>query len=147
VRFLQRAVLCEVGKAWMTPCGYGADGGGFFDAGHDPHRAAAVAASAHVDVENALEALRPGHRAALFVGAAVVAVGPSRVLVRRRTFAAPRWRQLRAQLRVWRKDAVEAGEVGARWRHQRRQFGDDKVVIRGCVDGRLSAAFNGVTCE
>jgi len=61
VRFLQRAVLCEVGKAWMTPCGYGADGGGFFDAGHDPHRAAAVAAGAHVDVENALEALRPGH--------------------------------------------------------------------------------------
>jgi len=36
VRFLQRAVLCEVGEAWMTPCGYGADGGGLFDAGHDP---------------------------------------------------------------------------------------------------------------
>ena len=36
VRFLQRAVLCEVGEAWMTPCGYSADGGGFFDAGHDP---------------------------------------------------------------------------------------------------------------
>ena len=88
VRFLQRAVLCEVGKD-------GADGGGFFDAGHDPHRAAAVAAGAHVDVENALEALRPGHRAALFVGAAVVAVGPSRLLVCRRTFAARRWRQLR----------------------------------------------------
>jgi len=29
VRFLQRAVLCEVGED-------GADGGGFFDAGHDP---------------------------------------------------------------------------------------------------------------
>jgi len=24
------------------------------------------------------------------------------------------------------KDAVEAGEVGAGWRHQRREFGDDK---------------------
>jgi len=36
VRFLQRAELFEVGEAWMTPCGYGADGGGFFDAGHDP---------------------------------------------------------------------------------------------------------------
>jgi len=51
VRFLPRAVLCEMGEAWMTPCGYGADGGGFFDAGHDPHRAAAVAARAHVDVD------------------------------------------------------------------------------------------------
>jgi len=30
-----------------------------------------------------------GHRAALFVGAAVVAVGPRRLRVRRRTFAAP----------------------------------------------------------
>jgi len=44
VRFLQRAVLCEVGED-------GADRGGFFDAGHDPYRAATVAAAAHVDVE------------------------------------------------------------------------------------------------
>jgi len=44
VRFLQRAVLFEVSED-------GADGGGFFDAGHDPHRAAAVAARAHVDVD------------------------------------------------------------------------------------------------
>jgi len=51
VRFLPRAELFEVGED-------GADGGGFFDAGHDPHRATAVAARAHVDVENALEALR-----------------------------------------------------------------------------------------
>jgi len=51
VRFLQRAVLFEVGEN-------GADGGGFFDAGHDPHRATTVDERAHVDVENALEALR-----------------------------------------------------------------------------------------
>jgi len=44
VRFFQRAVLCEVGED-------GADGGGSFDAGHDPHCAAAVAARAHVDVD------------------------------------------------------------------------------------------------
>jgi len=37
VRFLKRAVLCEVGED-------DSDGCGFFDAGHDPHRAAAVAA-------------------------------------------------------------------------------------------------------
>jgi len=36
LRSLQRAMLCEVGEAWMTPCGDGADGGGLFDAGHDP---------------------------------------------------------------------------------------------------------------
>ena len=61
MRFLKRAVLSEVGE----------DGGGFFDAGHDPPRAAAVAACAHVDVEDAPEPLRPepapdlilGHRA------------------------------------------------------------------------------------
>jgi len=41
VRFLKRAVLFEVGE----------DGGEFFDAGHDPHRAAAVAARAHVNVD------------------------------------------------------------------------------------------------
>jgi hypothetical protein len=81
----------------------GADCCGLFDAGHDPYRAAKVAARAHVDVEDALEALRPSHRAARLVGAAVLAVGPSRRLVRRTALAAPRWRQLRAQLRVWRK--------------------------------------------
>jgi len=50
VRFLKRAVLCEAG-------GDGADGGGLFDAGRDPQRAAAVDIRAHVDAENALEAL------------------------------------------------------------------------------------------
>jgi len=50
VRFLQRAVLCEVGED-------GADGDGFFNAGHDPQRAVTVAAADHVDVEDALEAL------------------------------------------------------------------------------------------
>jgi len=67
-----------------------------------------------------------GHRAVLSVGATVVAVGPSRRLVRRRTFAAPRWRQLRAPRRVRRKDAVGAGQVRPRRRHQCRQFGDDE---------------------
>jgi len=50
VRFLPRAVLCEVGED-------GSDGCGFFDAGHDPQRAATVDACAHVDVEDAPEAL------------------------------------------------------------------------------------------
>ena len=85
-------MLCEVGEE-------GADGGEFFDPGHDPHRAAAVAAGVHVDVEDALEALCLGHRAALFVGAAVVAVGPSRRHVST-TFAVSGWCQLRAQIGV-----------------------------------------------
>ena len=50
VSFLQRAVLCEVAED-------GADGVGFFDAGHDPYRTAAVDAGAHVDAKHALEAL------------------------------------------------------------------------------------------
>jgi len=50
VRFLKRAVLFEVGED-------GADRVGFFDAGHEPERAATVDARAHVDVEDALEAL------------------------------------------------------------------------------------------
>ena len=54
LRFLQRAVLFEVGED-------GADGCGFFDAGHDPYRTAAVDASAHVDAKHALEALRQLH--------------------------------------------------------------------------------------
>jgi len=51
VRFLNRAVLFEVGED-------DSDGSGFFDAGRDAHRAAAVAARARVDVEDALEGLR-----------------------------------------------------------------------------------------
>ena len=61
VRLVQRAVLCEVGED-------GADGVGFFDAGHDPYRTAAVDAGAHVDAEHALETLRLSHRTAAFVG-------------------------------------------------------------------------------
>ena len=105
VRFLLRAVLCEVGEN-------GPDGFGFFDAGHDPHRAAAAAARAHVDVENAFEALCPGHRTPALNGAAFVDVGPSRRLVRGRTFAAPRWRQLRAPRRVRRTNSPEADLSG-----------------------------------
>ena len=44
VLLLPRAVLCEVGDD-------GADGGGFFGAGHDPQRAAAVIAPVHVDAD------------------------------------------------------------------------------------------------
>jgi len=149
VRFYQRAVLCEVGED-------GADGGGFFDAGHDPHRAAAVDAGAHVDVDQIAwsdleqpkgwpegrRAGRPGrntrlrrcakgHRAALFVGAAVVAVGPSQLLVRRRTFAAPRWRQLRAQIRSRRICQVERAAEALDQRHR-------AALRAGSVNARLS---------
>ena len=53
-----------------------------------------------------------GHRAALFVEAAVAAVGPSRFVVRSRTFAAPGRCELRAQGCVRRKDAMKPGQVG-----------------------------------
>ena len=53
MRLVERVVFGEVGQ-------YGLDRSGFLDAGHDPHRAAAVDAGRHVDVEHALEALRLG---------------------------------------------------------------------------------------
>ena len=91
MRSLQRAVLLEVAED-------GANRVGFFDAGHDPYRTAAVDAGAHVDIEDALEALRPTHRAALRLGRAllVVPVDLRRHCIRGRPLAAPRWRQLRS---------------------------------------------------
>ncbi len=72
MRLVHCVVFCEVAKSWMTPRGYGPDGGGLFDAGHDSHRTAAVDAGGHVDVEHTLEALGPGHRTATLGGGAVV---------------------------------------------------------------------------
>ena len=52
VRLLQRAVFLEVAKNGAN----GANGVGFFDAGHDPRRTTTVNASAHVDADrNRLE--------------------------------------------------------------------------------------------
>lgn len=75
----------------------GADDCGFFDAGHDPYRTAAVDAGGHVDAKHALEALRPRHPAALLLGTArlVVDAGFNRRGIGRRPLPAPRWRQLR----------------------------------------------------
>lgn len=131
VRLLQRAVLLEVVED-------GADGLRLFDAGDDLHLAAAVDAGFHVDTEDALEPLRPGHRAALLVGRSIIRVGG---FTRRiAALAAMRGRELRAQVRVRGKDAVEAGQVRARRRHQRRQFGDKvhrlKLHMRGAVAPR-----------
>ncbi len=63
VRLLQRAVFLEVGED-------GANGLGVFDAGDDPHRAAAVGAGGDVDGKDPLEPLRPAHRTALRSGCA-----------------------------------------------------------------------------
>ena len=120
VRFFPRALLHEVAKD-------GADGGRFLDAGDDPHGATAVDAGGDVDGKDPLEALRPAHRTALLLGAARRVV---RACVRRLHSgvmppAAPRWRQLCAQGGVRGKHPVEAGQVGARWRDQRRQLGDE----------------------
>lgn len=79
VRVLQRAVLCEVGE----------DGGGSFDAGDNANYAAAVEAPVHIDVENALETLRPGHRATALHGSARVCAHLRRFRVVGRAFAAP----------------------------------------------------------
>jgi len=65
-----------------------------------------------------------GHRAALFVAAAAIAVGRTRLLVRRATFAAAGCCELRAQIGVRRRQALEPGEVG-----RARQLGLE--AIRG----------------
>ncbi len=120
VRFFPRAVLLEVGED-------GADGGGFLDAGDDPHGATAVDAGGDVDGKDPLEPLRPAHRTALLLGAArrVVGADVHWRRIARRPLAAPRGRQLRTQVCIRGEYAVEAGEMRARWRDQRRQLGDE----------------------
>ena len=66
------------------------------------------------------------HRATALKWSVVVCARPTRLLVRRRTFAAPGGCELRTQLRVRRKDAVKLGQVRTQWRYQHREFGDDK---------------------
>ena len=58
-----------------------------------------------------------GHRATALKWSVVVCARPSRLLVRRRAFAAPGGCELRTQLRVRRKDAVKPGQVRTQWRH------------------------------
>ncbi len=113
VRFLQRAVPPEVVED-------GADGVRIFDAGDDAHAAAAMGAGGHVDVEDALEALRPGHGAPFLCRRSIIRAGDFSTR-RPAAFAAMRGRELGAQVRVRGEDAVEAGQVRARWRDQRRQ--------------------------
>ena len=154
VRFLQRAVLFEVSKG-------GADDAGIFDAGGDPRRAAAMYADGHVDIEDTLEALRPGYRPA-FIRVSVVRADPGRARIGRRNLAASGRRHLRAEAGVWRKHkhdgfallllrrcarrpvalayAMKTGQVGTRWRHQGGQL-DDKVnripfYMRGAIPPR-----------
>ncbi len=121
VRWLQRAVLLEMGEDLP-------DGRRRFHHRHNPHRAAAVDPCTHVDGENALEALRPVRGAAARVGGAAISFGIGRFRVGGRTLAALRWRYHRAQAGVLRKDAVKLCEVRTRWRHPRREFGDDKAA-------------------
>jgi hypothetical protein len=109
---------------------------GVFDAGDDLHLAAALDAGFYVDAEDALEALCPGRRAALLVGRSIIRVGG---FTRRiAAFAALRWRELRAQVRVRGKDAVEAGQVRAR-RHMRCAMMPASAVSCADVGARMSA--------
>ena len=88
-------------------------------------------AGGDVDGKDPLEPLRPAHRTALLLGAAlrVVRIAVRRRCISRRALAAPRWRQLRAQVCIRGEYAVEAGEMRARWRDQCRQI----VVVAAAV--------------
>ena len=128
VRCFQCAMLCELGQ-------YGADRLGLFDAHHDPQRSAAVNAGGHIDVEHAPEALRPAHLTPAFGGRAVVFSRRGRCRINGRPPAAPGGRQLRAQVGVRGKDAVQAREMRARRRNQRGELGDEvhrlELDVRG----------------
>ena len=147
MRFLHRDMFLNVAED-------GADGCGFFDAGHDPYRTGAVDAADHVDARHSLEALRPSHRAAAFVGGAVIGAGVdvSRCGISGRPFAAPRWRQLCAGSRLaQRRIKTESGGRGVAgpappaWAFtpnlERHQF--DAAVL--CPTGFTGIAGNG--CE
>ncbi len=133
VRLLQRSMLPEVGNDGENGCG-------FLDADDDPYRAAAVDAGVDIDAKHPLEALRPRHRSATLLGCALVS---DRIAIRRlRTggvpLATPRRCQLRAQIRVRGEHPVGAGQVGARWRHQRRKLCDEVHRIPFHMRGPIS---------
>jgi hypothetical protein len=98
-----------------------------------------TALSLDVDVEHALEALRPSHRRPPLGRGAVVCLGRCLACC---TLAPPGLGHLRAVRAVRGKHAVEAGEIDARFGHQRGQSCDEiqrlEEHVRGTVRvGRL----------
>jgi hypothetical protein len=130
MRLLQRAVFCEMGEA-------GSDRVWLFDAGNDPNRAAAMDAGGHVDVEHALRrcAQDIDRRRSSGERSSLLAWVDSPSLASR--LPRPAGVNCARRLALGAKDAVEAREVGAWWRHQRRQLGDEvdglELDVRGAV--------------
>ncbi len=92
------------------------------DAGDHFDGAAACTTRLNVDIENALQPLRPGHGCATFDRRFLLAV------IGRYAFVAlPPFRRCHqgTVLTVGRKNAVKSGEVDPRFGHQRRQPGDE----------------------
>jgi hypothetical protein len=117
--------LREVGEYLM-------DDVGVVDSGDDLHRALAVGAGLDVDVEYALQALRPGHGGAgfgggfCFGGAGTLAV------------AALSLRDVGALMMVRGKDAVIAREVDTGVGHQGGESGDEVERLEKEMGGAIT---------
>ena len=92
------------------------------DARDDPHHPAAGRTGLDVDPKDPLEPLRPSHRGAAFGWRRLLRIcGPGVPAA-----LAPLGRcHLRAVLAVWRKHAMETGQVDPRFRHQSCQPGNE----------------------
>ena len=92
------------------------------DTRDDPDRSATKTADLDVDVENALQSLRPGHGCATF-GLRLVLRFIGRLGLA--ASATPGGRHQSAVLAIGGKYTVETGQVYSRFRHQCRQLGNE----------------------
>ena len=86
------------------------------DTGDDSDRSAAAGADLDVYIEHALEPLSPSHGGMALGGGANFCVGD-----RLDAFPTPGWRDQPTPAVVWSENAMVAGEVDPRLRHQCRQ--------------------------
>jgi len=108
------------------------DHDGILDTGDDPGGAAAFAACLNLDIEDALQTLRPGHGSTRFGGhlrfhryPGVVALTP------------PCWRHQLPELAVRCKHTVEARQIDARLRHQGGQPGNETERLKDHIGSTI----------
>jgi len=111
-----------------------------FNAGGDLNVAAAVLAGLDVDIEYALQALRPGHRCSAFDRCWAVRRMCRTGLV---ALTALGRRHLCAMRAVGGKHAVESSQINPRLRHQRDESGDE--VLRASCPPPFGPACGGST--
>lgn len=109
---------------------------GVFNAGDHFHDAATFATCLDIDVENALQSLRPGHGCATF-GLRLVLRFIGRLGLA--ASATPGGRHQSAVLAIGGKYTVETGQVYSRFRHQCRQLGNEIQRLKDDVGSAVVA--------